>query len=556
MRVLHKMELYPDYIFYGGSVHTVDRRNTVAEAIAVSGNRVLAVGSSEDVLALRKNKTKVANLRGASLIPGIIDSHNHAWEAGRLLDGVVTFGLRSIDDLQQAVREKAEALPVDSWLQGGGWIESQFRENRMPNRWDLDAAAPGVPVVLERIFSACVASSRALQLAGINRDTPDPPDGEIEREPETGEPNGILHRGAKMLVRRAMPGPFGASSFGDSGAEASITRALSEYLSYGITGIVEPGVSPALCRTYQKLRDTDKLPLRVNLMPNWHGFALAQEMDHMDRLIDEMGFYTGFGDEWLSLGALKMAIDGGLTSRTAYKSFPYVDEVAPRSVASLPIRLDLSRLAGWVKKAHDSGWSVGIHVVGDVAQDLAVEAIFKAYVDNPVRRRHQIIHGYYPSPVALRRMNDAAIIAALQPAFIYGEADGYNDLLHRADQNEFMPLRSYMNAGVRVAMSTDMPSAHYNPFWGMYSAVTRKGMLGHQLGAREAVTIPEALRMMTINSAYVSREEKIKGSLEPGKLADLTVLDVDLGEIGPEALRDIRVDLTMIDGDIVYERTR
>jgi predicted amidohydrolase YtcJ len=314
--------------------------------------------------------------------------------------------------------------------------------------------------------------------------------------------------------------------------------------------------SPELCRTYQKLRDQGKLLMRVNLMPNWHGFALAQEMEHMERLIEEMGFYTGFGDEWLSLGALKMAIDGGLTSRTAYKSFPYVDEATPRHVADLPIRLSLDHLDDWVKQAHDNGWSVGIHVVGDVAQDLAVDAIFRAYMDNPVRRRHQIIHGYYANPTTLRKMNDAAIIAALQPAFIYGEADGYNDLLHREHQESFMPLRSYMNAGVRVAMSTDMPSAHHNPFWGMYSAVTRKGMLGHQLGRMEAVTVAEALRMMTINSAYLSGEDKIKGSLEPGKLADLAVLDADLNDIEPEALRNVRVDLTMIDGQVVYERSR
>ena len=550
------MELYPDYIFYGGSVHTVDRRNTIVEALAVSGNRIMAVGTAEDVLALRKSNTRVANLRGASLIPGIIDSHNHAWEAGRFLDGVVTFGLRSIDELKRAVRDRAAGLSADDWLQGGGWIESQFSEKRMPTRWDLDEAAPDVPVVLERIFSACTANSRALALAGITRDTPNPPDGEIGRDSATGEPNGILHRGAKMLVRKAMPGPFGASSFGDSGAEESIKRALADYVTYGITGIVEPGVSPALCRTYQKLRDEGNLQMRVQLMPNWHGFALAQEMEHMERLIEEMGFYTGFGDQWLSLGALKMAIDGGLTSRTAYKSFPYVDEALPRSVSSLPIRLSLDKLDGWVKKAHDSGWSVGIHVVGDVAQDLAVDAIFKAYLENQVRRRHQIIHGYYATPTTLRKMNDAAIIAALQPAFIYGEADGYNDLLHREHQERFMPLKSYINAGVRVAMSTDMPSAHHNPFWGMYSAVTRKGMLGHQLGRNETVTMGEALRMMTINSAYLTGEEKVKGSLEPGKLADLAVLSADLREVEPEELRDIRVDLTMIDGKIVYERDR
>ena len=554
--MLHKMELYPDYIFYGGPVHTLDRNNSVVEALAVSGNRILAFGDAEDILALRKSHTKVANLRGTSLIPGIIDSHNHAWEAGRLLEGVVTFGIKNIEELKRAVRAKAEELGPDEWLQGGGWIESQFAEKRMPTRHDLDEAAPDVPVVLERIFSACVANSRALELAGITRDTPDPPDGEIERDPTTGEPNGILHRGAKMLVRKAMPGPFGASSFGDSGAEKSIKLALAEYVKYGITGIVEPGVSPALCRTYQKLREREDLLLRVNLMPNWHGFALAQETQHMERLIEEMGFYTGFGDAWLSLGALKMAIDGGLTSRTAYKSFPYADESMPRAVADLPIRLDLARLDKWVKKAHDSGWSVGIHVVGDVAQNLAVDAIHRAYTENPGRRRHQIIHGYYATPTTLRKMNDAGIIAALQPAFIYGEADGYNDLLHREHQESFMPLRSYLNAGVKVAMSTDMPSAHHNPFWGMYAAVTRRGMLGHQLGRGEAVTVNEALRMMTIDSAFLSGEERIKGTLEPGKLADLAVLNVSLEEIGEDGLRDIAVDMTMIDGEIVYQRGR
>ncbi len=551
MRILSSA---PNTILYNASVHTVDQADSVVEAVAIQGNRILATGSNQEVLDLAGQDTETIDLQGRTVIPGIIDSHNHAWEAGKLLEGVITFGIQSIQELKAAISEKAALVPEGQWLQGGGWIESQFREKRMPNRWDLDEAAPDVPVVLERIFSVCVANSKALELAGICKDTPDPVDGEIERDPSTGEPTGILHRAAKLLVRWAMPGPFGASSTdGETAAtEKAVKLAHEEYLKYGITGVVEPGLTPTMMRAYQNLYRAGELSIRTNLMPNWYGFALAQEMEYMQRLIPEMGFYTGFGDEWLRVGALKMAIDGGLTSRTALKSWPYVGEAGPRE--DVPLRLDLGQLNAWVKQAHDAGWSVGIHVVGDIAQDKAVEAIYEAYRHNPAPRRHQIIHGYYPTDESLQRMREAGIIAALQPAFIYGEADGYPDLLPPDKQRDFLPLRRYLNAGVTVAMSTDMPSAHHNPFWGMYSAITRKGMLGHQLGVEECITMPQALRMMTLNSAYLTGEEQIKGSIEPGKLADLVVLDRDWSACSVEEMRDTLVDMTFVDGKLVYSR--
>jgi predicted amidohydrolase YtcJ len=553
MAMLRTLNMTPTLILYNGNVHTVDNTDSIVQAVAIWDNVIVALGDDESVLSLAGPSTHTFDLQGRSLIPGIIDSHNHPWEAGKFFEGLVTFGIMSIDELKGAIRDRIGSLEPGQWLQGGGFIETQFRENRMPNRWDLDEAAPDNPVVLERIFSACVANSRALQLAGITSETADPEGGEIDRDSSTGEPTGILHRSAKLLVRKAMPGPFGASSFGEAdGTEDSIRTALREYLKYGITGIVEPGVSPAICKAYQRLYEKGELALRVNLMPNWHGFALQQEREHMDRLIEEMGFYTGFGNEWLRLGALKMAIDGGLTSRTALKSWPYVDEELPRT--DVPLRLDLAKLDEWVGKAHDSGWSVGIHVVGDIAQDKAVESIYKAYQRNPVKLRHQIIHGYYPTPSALEQMAEAGIIAALQGAFIYGEADGYPGLLSEEKQRQFLPVKSYMRSGVTVALSTDMPSAHHNPFWGMYSTVTRKGMQGHQLGREECVSSLEALRMMTLNGAYLTGEERIKGSIEPGKLADMVVLDRDLLATTPEDLRHIQVDLTIIDGKVVYER--
>lgn len=542
----------PGLILYNGQVHTVNDRNEVVSALAIAADRILATGDDGEVLALAGPGTEKRDLCRRSVIPGIVDSHNHAWEAGRLMEGVVTFGVRSIEELKEKVRERTLELPPGTWLQGGGWIETQFEERRMPNRWDLDEAAPEHPVVLERIFSTCAVNSAALARAGITRDTPDPEAGQIERHPDTGEPTGILHRAAKMLVRRHMPGPFGSGVVGPAeGVEDSVCRAGEEYLQWGITSIVEPGVTPAVSRAYQDLWQRGELPVRVCLMPNWYGFELEHDEERMDRVTDALGLYTGIGDGWLRLGALKMAVDGGLTSKTALLSWPYLGEDHPREV---PLRLDLTRLKGLVRRAHRAGWSVGIHVVGDVSQDAAVEAIWEAFRDDPRPHRHQIIHGYYPTQRSLQRMAEADIIAAVQPSFIYGEADGYSDLLPWDKQESFLPLKSYVQAGVRVAMSSDMPSAHYNPFWGLYSAVTRRGLAGYRLGRTECVSVEQGLRMMTFNGAYLTGEESIKGSIEPGKLADLALLDRDICATPPERIRDTRVDLTVIGGQIAFDR--
>lgn len=542
----------PNYILHNGNIHTVDSQDRCFKAVATAGNTISALGGDEHILKLRGPNTNLVDLRGRSVIPGIIDSHNHAWEAGQLMAGLVTFGIPSIEQLQDEIASEAAGLAPGQWLHGGGWIETQFAENRMPTRHDLDEAAPDNPVVLERIFSTCVANSRALQLAGIDADTPDPEGGEIERDPQTGEPTGVLHRAAKMILRRCMPGPFGADRLDPTAKAAeSITRAADEYLRWGITSIVEPGVTPAISRCYQQMYREDRLPLRVCLMPNWHGFELEQDENFLQRVVTEGAFVTGFGDEWLRLGGLKMAIDGGLTSRTALLSWPYQGKQHPPDPQ---LRLPPDRLSGWVRQAHDMGWSVGIHVVGDVSQDQAVRAIWRAQRENPRSHRHQIIHGYYPTESALQMMSEAEIVASVQPSFIYGEADGYPGLLPEEKQVEFLPLKSYLQAGITVAISSDMPSAHFNPFWGMYAAVTRRGMRGYQLGERECIGVEEALRMMTINGAYLTGEQQQKGSIEVGKLADMAVLSEDLSEISPDELRNLGVDMTMLDGQAVHTK--
>ena len=547
-----------DFIFYGGKVHTVNCSDDIFSAIAVKKNKVLAVGSDEEIKALADENTQMVDLKGRSLIPGINDGHNHVWEAGIMYDGVVVFGISSIEDLIQVVKAKADTMEPGRWLQGGSFIESQFAENRSPNRNDLDKASVKHPIVIERIFGACVANSMALELAGITKDTPDPDKGEIEKDPVSGEPTGVLKGQAVLLVRNVMTGAFGSDEFGAGVGEPSvelmetvISTALNKYKEYGITSVTEPGVSTTVCKAYHNLLNKGELTCRIDLMPNWYGFTLKQDDEQLSKLIGNYNFASGYGNEWIRYTALKMAIDGGLTSGTAWKSWPYKGDEGLRDVK---LRLDIDKLDEYVKTAHDAGWNVGIHVMGDVAIEKAVDAMYKAIKENPREHRQYIIHAYYPNAETLRKMGEVGIMASVQGSFIYGEADGYDDLLPKDKQESFLPLSSYQNAGVICSMSTDMPCADVNPFWGMYSAVTRKGIRGYCLGTEECITINEALRMMTVNGAILNGEESYKGSLEPGKVADLVVLSEDLTSIDVENLKHLQAELTMLDGKIIFER--
>lgn len=547
-----------DTIFCGGKVHSVNPNDDVFEAIAIAGNRVLALGSDEEIKALATKDTKLIDLKGKSLIPGINDGHNHIWEVGIMYDGVVLFGLDSMDALINAIKEKADTLKAGEWIQGGSYIESQFKENRTPTRHDLDKASPKNPVVIERIFGACVANSMALELAGITKDTPNPPKGEIVKDEKTGELTGELKGNAVLMVRAVMPGAFGSDEFGAGKGEPSVAimeksikLALSKYKEYGITSVTEPGVSATVCKAYHNLFDRGELTCRMDLMPNWYGFTLKQDEGKLAGLIDSYNFASGYGNEWIRYTALKMAIDGGLTSGTALKSWPYKGDTGLREVTT---RLDLDKLDEYIKTAHDAGWNVGIHVMGDVAIERAVDAMYKAIKANPRKHRHYIIHAYYPNEETLKKMGEVGIMASVQGSFIYGEADGYDDLLSKDKQESFLPLQSYQKAGVVCSMSTDAPCANVNPFWSMYSAITRKGMRGYCLGTKECITVNEAIRMMTVNGAILNGEEDYKGTLEPGKVADLVVLSDDLTTIDVENIKNIQAELTMLDGKVIFER--
>lgn len=552
-----------DALFTNGQFLTLDPRRPQAEAVLVVQGRIAAVGNRQELEPLRLPGMPIIDLEGRTVIPAFNDSHMHLTSVGLRLDGVWLFDCRSIEDIQAKVRAKAAVTPKGQWIHGVGWLETLLKEQRMPNRWDLDEAAPDHPVVLDRIFNTVACNSLALKLAGIDANTPDPPLGRIDRDPRTGEPTGIIRDRAKSLVARA-PGLM-ASTWELVPArdddelvevfERAILRAGKEMLKYGVTSVCDPGLDPIRIRAYQNLYRRGELPVRVTVMPEWYGFSYGHREDFDESIfesrLDHVGVYTGFGDEWLRYGPLKMSLDGGLGNGTAYLYEPYEGQ---REVV-VHLRVPPELLAERIFMGHRLGWSVGVHCIGDAAQDLLVESFAACQARLPRSDvRHQVIHGYLPTAKALRTMVEHNILAVVQPVFLYLQGDKYPALIGSRRASYFTPLRTYLEAGVKVVANSDAPTGLLNPLLGIYAAVSRTTIGGQVLGEEEALTVEEALPLFTVNGAYATFEEDTKGRIAVGHVADMVVLSDDPRRVSVDELKDIQVEKTILAGRVVYTR--
>ncbi len=539
---------HPDMILTNGPIYTADVQGRKFSGMAISGGKIAALGSNDDICALAHEGTRKVDLKGRSAIPGIFDSHNHLFMAGAVMsDGVLLFDATTISELQEMVGDRVRTLAPGEWVLGAGWIENQFKEWRMPTRWDLDEVAPDNPVILMRLFGMCVVNSRALELAGLTDDGPGPDKGSADRD-ERGRLTGVLRSGAEEAVRKVMPDLGFVQKVKEH--ERHIRMGAEEFVRYGITGIIDPGVPPLVMRAYQNVRERGDLPIRVNMMPAWHGLYSTMGQD-LEGKMDHIGIRSGFGDGRLNIGALKMAIDGGLGSKTALMNDRWTDGTR----SEIPLRLDTDNLEAWFEEGHSAGWSIGIHCCGDRAQDIACAA-FDAVVGRHPREdaRHNIVHGYFATPESLEIMQRRNISVSVQPGFIWVEGDVYFTVASEEKLRQFTPLKTYSESGIAVACNSDICSAYYNPFWGIHSAVTRKTSRGATLGDEEKVDRFEALRMFTYNGAYLAFMEDLTGSLEIGKAADVAVLGADYGSVSDDELRDLRVDITIVDGETIYER--
>ncbi len=533
-----------DQVLVNGIIRTGEPGGRAA-AVAIRDGRVLAVGDDDEMKAAAGGDAEVVDLGGATVIPGLIDPHNHLLATGQVLGEIGLYDVRSIGELQARVREVVGGVEPGKWVLGRGWDESLLDEQRMPNRHDLDAVAPNNPVVLERVWNKLVVNTAALKALGIDENTPDPPEdmnyaGSFDRDAH-GYPTGIFRDRAKDLVRLNMPQPTEVELV------EAIGRASRAYNALGITAAVDPGLLPHQLDAYQRAASEGALAVRTDLLMAAWGFVPAAEEPELEARIAGMRERWPVRHPMARLAGVKLLPDGGIGDRTARVSEPYVGEPDNFGVWAVP-EAELPDRVRWV---HDQGWAMDIHTCGDVAQRASVKAFADAQEANPKPElRHRVHHAYLPTPDTLERMAQHRIPALVSTPFIRSLGESYVLSLGAERAERMMPFRTYLDAGVPLAGSSDTPVADHNPWVGMATAITRATVKGRVLGASEVLTPEEALALYTTGAAFGMGREDELGRLAPGYLADLVVLDRDpfAGEVDPDALMATTPTRVMVDG--------
>lgn len=514
-------------LLVNGSLLTCWPRRPRATAVLIRDDRVVAVGDGPRLyrrLAAEGERPQVLDLQGHTVVPGFIDGHLHLLAYGLSRSTLDLTGSRSLEEMLERVRVHAQALPPDGWVVGRGWDEANFTGCRYPHPEELDRAASGRPCALWRACgSIVVASSRALALAGI----------------DPGRSDGVLQDCSARMVATLLPVPD------RDGKLRSLRHAAAEALAAGLTSIRVDDVPAAgslaeACRLYREVVGAHGVPLRVTL-------------DVSDWALDEL---SASGpepeDEWFRLGAVKIYGDGSLGARTAALSEPYGD--APEEWG-ITITAG-EQLEHVVARAHRSGRQVAVHTIGDRAVAGALAAIRQALRSSPrPDHRHRLIHCQVMTPALMRKMAELGTIAEIQPAFVASDQRWAERRLGPERVRHAYAWRSMLAAGVRLSGSSDAPVEPLDPVFGIHAAVTRQDREGRPPGGwqpQERLTVGQALDLFTRGAAYAGFEEGLKGSLEPGKLADLTVLTADPTRVAPADLRHIRVVMTMVGGRVAF----
>jgi len=530
-----------DLLLENANVLTMNPAQPTASTVAVAQGRIVAVGTREELAGLRSQAQRVLDLDGATLIPGLIDAHTHFVMGSESLSRVRLAGVATMAEMQRRVAEKVAAAPAGSWITGRGWDDTKRADViALPTAADLDAVAPNHPVYLSRADAHVGwANSAALRLAGIDATTPDPYGGRIVRD-ERGEPTGILQETAKKLVERLIP-PADHASRSDA-----LRQGLATAAQYGITGIHDntPAEDIAL---YQEFRERGELTLRVNTLVR--GWEVDQPF--LEPLI-AIGARTGFGDDWIRIGALKLSLDGTLGSRTAAMLEPYSDDPDNTGVP----RISQEELDPIIERAHRHHIQVALHAIGDAACRMALDSIERATAAYQwPDHRHRIEHEQVVAPEDMPRFAKLGVIASLQPCH------AVTDLLWVESRvgPERMPTsyawQSFLKLGTRICLGTDWPVETLDPRVGFYEAVTRKALDGTPAEGRrpeEALTIKQVLKGYTLDAAWAEHAERKKGSIEPGKYADFTIFAQDPTAVDPNDLLHLDVLGTIVEGRSTY----
>ncbi len=551
--------LAADTLYFNAKVITLDAKRASADAFLVRDNRFARVGSLADVSAGLAHGTPRVDLRGRTVVPGLIDSHTHPVGAGLAeADGEVPV-MTSIADVQAYVKKLATTTPVSKMIFVPKVYSTRMKERRYPTRYELDVVSGDHEVMTDNSY-ASVLNSKMLGKLGITRDTQQPANGKIIKDAK-GEPTGLV------LGYQQLLGKLRASrQFADSERYKALKQMQQAYNRVGITSTSDRGQGPDGFRLYQQLKQRGDMTVRTTVTYMINGTGKPEDLV---RQIEAMPFTSGYGDDWLRVGPVKTVVDGGILIGTAFLREPYGMNTAVygysdpdyRGVKNVP----RENLIAMARTATKLGWQMTAHTTGGGAIDALLDAYEEVNKETPIRdRRFIVTHGNFPNAEAIAKAARLGVIFDCQPQWFHFDGPALAPVFGPERSRWFVPFKSMMEAGVVVAGGSDHMIKYdprksinaYHPFYAMWMSITRKMADGQVLNANERITREQALRMWTINGAYMTFEEKEKGTIEAGKLADFAVLDRDFLAVPEDEIKMIEPVLTVVDGKPVYRAER
>lgn len=531
--------LSPDLILFNAVVHTMNAAQPRAEAVAIQGNRIAAVGASDTMRSFAGPDTRLIDAQQRTVLPGFNDAHVHWLSGGFSITNVDLRAARSPEEFARRIGDFAKRVPKGRWILEGSWDHENWPGASLPTRQMIDAVTPEHPVFVNRLDGhMALANSLALKLAGITKDTRDVPGGLIVRD-ASGEPTGVLKDAAMSLVEKVIPSP-------NWDEKLAAARAATDYAaSVGVTSVQDMSAGDDV-GLYQFLHERGELKTRIYAMRS----IVSWEV------LGKTGVRAAFGNDWLRLGGLKGFSDGSLGSTTALFFDPYNDAPETRGLLfdqMLPEGIMLQR----TEAADRAGLQVMIHAIGDKANALILD-LFQSVADKngPRDRRFRIEHAQHLRSADIKRFGSQRVIASMQPYHCADDGRWCEKRIGDVRAKGTYAFRSLLDSGAVLAFGSDWTVAPLNPMTGLKAAVTRQTLDGKNPGGwvpEQKISLEEAIRAYTVGSAYAEFQDQVKGSLAPGKLADLVLLDRDIHEIEPAQLDEVKVLLTVVDGRVVYE---
>ena len=530
-----------DLIITNAKIWTVDKAHPTAQAVAVLGDRIIAVGSNADVDVLRGHDTKVINAGGKLVLPGFNDAHVHFVGGGLQLESVQLNDATSKQEFVRRIAEQARKTPKGEWIQGGDWDETKWNPLSLPTKELIDPVTPDNPVFVSRYDGhSALANSTALRLAGITSQTPDPPGGVIVRDPQ-GNPTGDLKDAATDLVFKVIP------ALSHEQRLRAVRRALNYAASLGVTSVQNMDPDYADIAAYAELLQNGELTTRIYAAP------LIDQVDDQVKI----GIRHAFGGPFLRIGAVKGFADGSLGSRTAYFFEPFSDEPGNHGLLGEGMQ-PLSLMRDRMMKADAAGLQICTHAIGDQAISIVLDLYtYVAKAHGEMDRRFRIEHAQHMAAKDFDRFAQLNVIASVQPYHAIDDGRWAEGYIGHDRASRTYAFRTFLNHGVHLAFGTDWDVAPLNPIFTIYAAVTRATLDGKNPNGwfpEQKLTVVEAVEAYTMGSAYAEFQEKVKGSITPGKLADMVVLSDDIFSVDPAKIRDVKVLKTIVGGKVVWDK--